>query len=455
MNDYTRKKIYKFKKYPHFDPKIHWKSIYRLVESSEYISKHSFYPFIHYSQKSYKFPKSYLEGSSETRGIPKLREIMYSSHFDRYIYEYYAYLVNEKYNKRVNIDGTSRCAVAYRNNLHKNNVHFAKEAFDSIRKKGEAYILIGDFTSFFDNMSHSYLKKMLCSLFETHHLSDDFFAVFQSITKYSYIDLEIIKENKPLSKKQFYELDRLYTPEEFRAFKKGNIHRNSNDYGIPQGSAISAVFSNVYLLDFDKKINNFITSQGGFYRRYCDDFIVVLPNNGSDRFLFQKNEVQSIISAIPRLILQPQKAKAYHYSSGHVINYTNKVFPECEKGNDIINYLGFSFDGSKISIRQKTISKYYRRMYRKADTIVSHNGISQEGKRIPRTNIYKSYSKYGKTVRKSTDSFSSSKHKGNFLSYVERSEKIFGPNESISRDTKRAWGKLMKRLNKNSSERNH
>ena len=73
VNDYTRKKIYKFKKYPHFDPKIHWKNVYRLVESSEYISKHSFYPFIHYSQKSYKFPKSYLEGTSETRGIPLFR----------------------------------------------------------------------------------------------------------------------------------------------------------------------------------------------------------------------------------------------------------------------------------------------------------------------------------------------------------------------------------------------
>ena len=445
MNNRTREKIYKYKRYPHIDPKIHWREVYRAIESPDYVSMHGFYPFIHYTQESAKYPEGYLSGAEEKRDMPKKRDIMYSCHMDRYIYEYYAHLINCKYNERVKIDGTNKCAVAYRNNLHKNNIHFAKEAFDSIRKNGNAYVFIGDFTGYFDNMSHSYLKKMLCSLLKMQYLPDDYYAVFRSITKHSYIELSQIKRYKSMDKKQFYAVERLFSPDEFRAFKKGNVHRNKYDYGIPQGSAISAVFSNVYLLDFDKRINDLITSQGGFYRRYCDDFIVVLPDNGIERFVSQTQKMLSIINEIPQLTLQPQKAKAYYYSANHVQNCSTMIFPEQRGGSDLINYLGFSFDGSTISIRQKTISKYYRRMYRKADTIVAHAGLAPSGKRIPKSTVYKRYSKYGKNEGRKTEKLPP-RHQGNFLSYIDRAEKVFGPHESITRDTRRAWGKLQKRL---------
>ena len=446
MNNRTREKIYKYKRYPHIDPKIHWQEVYRAVESPDYVSAHGFYPFIHYTQESFKYPKAYLSGAEEKRDLPKKREIMYSCHLDRYIYEYYAHLINCMYNERVKIDGTNKCAVAYRNNLHKNNIHFAKEAFDSIRRNRNAYILIGDFTGYFDNMSHAHLKKMLCSLLQLQCLPDDYYAVFRSITKYSYIELSQVKTYKSMDKKQFYAVERLFSPNEFHVFKKGNVHRNKNDYGIPQGSAISAVFSNVYLLDLDKRIKDFATSQGGFYRRYCDDFIVVLPDNGVERFVLQAQKILRLIDEIPNLTLQPQKAKAYHFSTDHVKNCSNAIFPEYQDGSDLINYLGFSFDGSTISIRQKTIAKYYRRMYRKADTIVAHGGVSPSGKRIPRSTVYRYYSKYGKNENVNTGNLSSSKHQGNFLSYIDRAEKVFGPHESITRDTRRAWEKLMKRL---------
>ena len=190
MDNKKREKIYKFKKYPHIDPKIHWREVYRAVESPEYISSHGFYPFIHYTQVSSKYPAKYLSGKSEQRDEPKKREIMYSGHLDRYIYEYYAHLINCEYNKRVKQDSTNKCSVAYRNNLHKNNVNFAKEAFDAIRRIENAYVIIGDFTSYFDNISHSYLKEMLCSLLGTEHLSDDLYVVFRSITNYAFVDLE-------------------------------------------------------------------------------------------------------------------------------------------------------------------------------------------------------------------------------------------------------------------------
>lgn len=35
--------------------------------------------------------------------------------------------------------------------------------------------------------------------------------------------------------------------------------------------------SNIYLIDFDKKINDYVKANNGLYRRYCDDLIIVIP----------------------------------------------------------------------------------------------------------------------------------------------------------------------------------
>ena len=132
-------------------------------------------------------------------------------------------------------------------------------------------------------------------------MPEDYYAVFRSITKHSWFELDEIRKYKGLERKEFNKLERIFTPEEFRAFKKGRIHTNTNGYGIPQGSAISATFSNIYLIDFDKQINDYVTSRGGLYRRYCDDFIIVMPwmadqsNKESLHFIFQA------IKCIPRL----------------------------------------------------------------------------------------------------------------------------------------------------------
>ena len=44
----------------------------------------------------------------------------------------------------------SNVAVAYRTDLGKSNIQFAKEAFDHIRQMCSCYVMIGDFTDFFD-----------------------------------------------------------------------------------------------------------------------------------------------------------------------------------------------------------------------------------------------------------------------------------------------------------------
>ena len=87
-------------------------------------------------------------------------------------------------------------AVAYRDNLHKNNIHFAKRAFDCIRETKESFVIIGDFSHFFDSLDHGYLKKRMCDVLKVDMLSPDFYAVFKNITKYSIWELtELLKLN--------------------------------------------------------------------------------------------------------------------------------------------------------------------------------------------------------------------------------------------------------------------
>ena len=90
MNN-KKQRIFKIKYYAHFDNKIHWSKVKNIVITPEKVAKHGFYPFIHYTKKTIKFD------SKEGRKPPKERGIFYSSHIDRYIYQYYAYKLNYIY----------------------------------------------------------------------------------------------------------------------------------------------------------------------------------------------------------------------------------------------------------------------------------------------------------------------------------------------------------------------
>lgn len=280
--------------YAHFDEKFGLNSAWDYITKPANITKHSFFPFITYNQTFYKVSKK----NGKVTVTDKIRPICYSAHIDRCIYQYYGYLLNEKYNDYVDKQKLSDCVVAYRTNLHKNNIHFAKQAFDFI-KQGDCNIIVGDFKGFFDNLDHKYLKKMLCKVLEEDSLPQDWYAVYKNITKYSTWDLiEILKlnglitdediKNKELAHENALEgktlkarnLDKYFdekikelngfniknkqesskklalTKKQFKQYKKNYVLPNKNSYGIPQGSSISAVLSNVYMLDFDRKYMN-------------------------------------------------------------------------------------------------------------------------------------------------------------------------------------------------------
>lgn len=109
-------------------------------------------------------------------------------------------------------------------------------------------------------------------------------------------------------------------------------------------------------------------------------------------------------------------------------------WPICPENHRTINFLGFSFDGYKIRIRSKTVSKYYYRMYRKAHNIAKMGGYTPDGKRITCENLYMTYSRKG-----------AKKGPGNFLTYVDRAADEYGPNEPISETPEDICKKFEKR----------
>ena len=139
----------------------------------------AFLPFIHYISS---FEKNIGEKNSELDNRPiklKDRDILYAGHLDNYIYKYYADNLNIFYNRWTAINEIDTCSTAYRNNKkHKSNIDFAAEVINEVVNFKEAYILVGGFTHFFDQIDHKYLKSNLLKVLDTNRLEKDWFNVY-------------------------------------------------------------------------------------------------------------------------------------------------------------------------------------------------------------------------------------------------------------------------------------
>ena len=411
--------------YSHFDYKVSLSSIEKYVKNPEAISHHSFKPFIHFEKKMIKFC------SSNKEKMQKIREIYNCSHFDRCIYQYYSKTINDKYNEKAKEYKINNVAIAYRNNLGKSNIHFAKQAFCFIKNSFPCIVFVGDFTDFFDTLDHKYLKNKLCELLNVHKLPLDYYQVFKSLTKYSYVEKEKVEKVRTLIE---YKDKKLLLPMSELRKHKELIKFNNKDYGIPQGVSISAILSNVYMMDFDKNCNSLAKKFNGMYLRYCDDFILIFPNKEIIDANYLYNLIIQNVNNIPKLNLSKKKTRIYYCEKEIVKSCEKEIGNECNSKNSI-DYLGFTYDGKKISIRDKTIGKYYYRMYKKIKTINQQRKNRKPGGGT--RNLYLRYSSKGDNP---------SEESRNFLSYVCRCKKIFGPNENVHRPLNVHYGKIKKRL---------
>ena len=424
-----KRRIYKIKGYTHFDSRKreYWNYISK-IKDPKWVERHAFYPFIHYQEEKKKF-------DGEKLIVKSPRDIRYSAHIDRYIYEYYNEKLSEKYNNYAKINGINQAAIAYRTNLHKSNIHFSRDVFRYLDNQKNAFVIVSDFSKFFDTLDHKYLKERLKELLEVESLSNDYYKVLKSITKFAYVEYNDILDELNLTHKELVKLkkERLFESDEFRKFKKNHIHINKENYGIVQGSAISSVMSNIYMIKFDKLVNDLITSNNGIYRRYSDDIIVIIPNITNGMKIYY--QILKIKDEVPNLEISADKTKCF-IKRGNVINQIDVEKKKALKEKTIINYLGFSYDGKTVKIREKTVSKYYRKMYASIKTI---NRIAAEkNENIGRKKLYKRYSRLGKNTK--------DPKKGNFLTYVDRAQKEYGELGSFNNQVKNSWKYMSKRL---------
>lgn len=155
-------KKYKKKRYPHFDHNVSIEKVESYVVNPKKIAKHSFLPFVYYKSS---FDRNIGAPNPELNNRPikpKERDIMYAGHLDSYIYKYYAEKLNCKYNQFMRKNNIDECSTAYRDNKNgQSNIEFAAEVINSIVQYKDAYIMVGDFTKFFDKINHYRLKQRI------------------------------------------------------------------------------------------------------------------------------------------------------------------------------------------------------------------------------------------------------------------------------------------------------
>lgn len=443
---------YPAKTYLHFDNKAYYnKKVENYVLDFRDNQSHSFLPLIYGEIKSYRYKeiskeeqKNYEVNNeiADKRVVrdgklapitEKIRPIMYASHIDNYIYKHYGMEINELYNKYVIENGFDECVTAYRNNKEgKSNIHFSAEIINFIARNANCYIYVGDYSGFFDTLNHDYLKRMLLKLYGSAKLPRYQYKIFRNITNYSYIYKEDI--NNYLGKDEEIRLsgERRYFSniKDFREFKNmeslsdvGNskaLKKNSDDFGIPQGTAISAIYSNVYMLEIDKFINGLVNESGGLYRRYSDDFIVVLPNKDIGGFKDIVERFETKIKNEARLEIHPDKTQIMKFDGTQLLNLENQT-------NERLDYLGFTYNGKDVRMREKSIYKFYRTAYKLIDKgrIVSNKkgNIGAKKRLTYKRKLYQNYHQLGE--RTDIKYKYKTREYGTFISYANKSQRVF------------------------------
>ena len=379
------------KRYPHIGLPIEEKDRKKIafyITNSNNIAKHSFTPLI---RRTIKTTRCSIDKTNNHKTFnQKIRNLTYASHIDSAIFSYYGYILQQKYEQYLLEHHIENIPTAYRkikcNPLHpeygnKCNIEIAKEVFDYIKKEKNSHhniaIITFDIKGFFDNLDHKKLKQLWKKILGLREeMPKDIYQVFKHTTNFSYIHEEqlfklfkdeiICKKNdgtiiKKSVKNHIYMRERkaiaFCERKDIKKIRDAHIIRTnpSSSRGIPQGLPISATLANVYMCEFDEIINNEIITHNGLYRRYSDDIIIVCP-------IEQANHIkQYVTEEIKKIKLEIEVNKTNIYTLDSSNNWSI-IIPDINNKKKELEYLGFSFDGSRTLIKKAGIEKHYRKM---------------------------------------------------------------------------------------------
>ncbi|MDR2034687.1 MAG: hypothetical protein LBP89_08690 [Helicobacteraceae bacterium] len=275
MNSNEKPTWYRPKYSSHFDYPLSEENAINLLKQFETETKHAFFPLILTNKKTRRYRTERNETTHKKinlRKEPKIRSILEPSHKDGYIYSYYAEKLNKIYEERLKKMSSSDAVCAYRSNRGYNYT-VALEVFAKVKSLSSCSCFMFDIENFFGSIDHASLKFQLCELLNTQRLPADYFKVFNSITRYAYINGDHIPSNDINGDR------RICSHEQFiKLREEGKIEINENSWGIPQGVQISPTLANIYMTTIDQKLNKLANENNGIYRRYADDIAIITPD---------------------------------------------------------------------------------------------------------------------------------------------------------------------------------
>lgn len=482
-----KKEWWKTKPYPHLTKKVgHQNQKYVSEEEVKSFQNHiinlfnsgtyNFFPLLRYVKKERRYKKVqckldeldyYYLVNDKNKYIRKVsnkeRIIEYATHIDTQIYAYLGHLLYEQYEKKLEQHpNIKQSIIGYRRIENKqgngaNNIDLAYEFFDKILEYGQdAYVLTFDIKDFFPSLNHKILFDAWGNLYDRKDLSKEDYHVFRAITKYAYINKDDIRKKlhksqseaeRALRKNIEQGIDAYFaTPKEMRkAIRSGElpIYKNK-EKGIPHGLPVSATLANIYMWDFDESISQLVYGNGGHYRRYSDDIIILIPKD-DDLKKCIKNKVKTEL--FDKLKLELSHGKTEEYSILHQGNDVKvqgivkvKKYNSCTqkcpmKENDIrtkecqkekvfektrysLHYLGLELFGKKedeklIYIKQTTLAKFQNKMRNTVHRYIKRAYIRAERDCMPVPEIFyndlrRKFTfrgmKKGKTYKKGEDS---------------------------------------------------
>jgi hypothetical protein len=372
-----------FKNYPHFDHVLSRDEIYKVVRNPDRVARNAFYPFIKYLKVWQPYRRL------DQKPSPKERLIRYAARRDAYIFAYYRFKLSQLYEHELKKRNISEVPIAYRRILTttpvargKCNINFASEAFSEISSHENCVAITFDVSKFFESLDHQYLLRCWKTLLGVDDLPSDHLAVFKAITSYAFVDrLDLYRRlgffgfpegdestfERYLVKYEDIPKRKLCSNQVFRELVCGGdkihpsiVQKNRETFGIPQGAPISDLLANLYLLEFDSRIAELVHDLGGYYRRYSDDILLVLPISPHEVAGIEKRVRDLMNECAPNLVMKESKTSIVHFhKSSDKLTFTHL---KGKQGKNGLEYLGFRFDGQRIYLRDGTVSGLYRKI---------------------------------------------------------------------------------------------
>jgi hypothetical protein len=221
------------------------------------------------------------------------------------------------------------------------------DAFNTIQAYRTAAVVTLDISKFFESIDHELLRQKWCGLLG---LSEKGAARI------------------PVYTTAFKEMPRqLCSNVEFREkiCGKGGKHPtliepHPDNFGIPQGSPISDILANLYLIDFDTALKAYVEPLGGIFYRYSDDIIIILPGDETHAFAARDFAMNEIKNHGSQIVIKKTKTAVLKYFPGLKGQDFTKL--DGEQGENGLEYLGFRYDGRFAFLRDTTLSRLYRKL---------------------------------------------------------------------------------------------